>query len=62
MDFIDSGRGKFGNLWLPAATCGNRLLPLKEDSRLQSCRLGGLDPGGLEACRLAGLEPWIGLQ
>ena len=34
-----------------------KLLPLKEDGRLQSCRFGGLDawmPGGLEA---GGLDP-----
>ena len=48
------------------------LLPLKEDGRLQSCRLGGLDawmPGCLEAWRLAGLLAywlvildWIGFE
>jgi len=40
-----------------------RLLPLKEDGRLQSCRFGGLDawmPGCQEAWRLWAwiLEPW----
>ena len=52
---------------------GRRLLPLKEDGRLQSCRFEGLDawmPGGLYpgvleagwlACWLTGLD-WIGCE
>ena len=50
-------------VWQPVAACGDGLLPLKEDSRLQSCRFGGLEawmPGCLEAWRLEAwiLEPW----
>jgi len=57
MDFMDSRGLGVGGLWHPVPSCEDGLLPLKEDCRLQSCRLGGLDawmPGGLDA---GGLDP-----
>ena len=61
--FQGSRGTKFWNLWRRDGTCGNGLLPLKEDGRVQSCRFGGLDawmPGIRKAWRLEAwiLEPW----
>ena len=52
---MDSRGRRFGNLWRPVATCGNGLLALKEDCRLQSCRFGGLEAVG--GCWPSGLLP-----
>ena len=44
------------------AAFGGGQLPLQEDGRLQSCKFGGLDPGGLDAGDLdhVGLEAgWL---
>ncbi len=57
MDSRDRSLAACGGLWRPVPALRARLLPLKKDGRLQSCRFGGLDawmPGGLEA---GGLEP-----